>query len=614
MVYLILNAILLSLALYLFTKKNLLSYYKSGMLWLSWLAIGVITLMDELTSIYYAPSEAYRYIGLTAIIFLPLTSLFIRYLSTRLIKISEILDRHKMKGGGVYTFSYLVLGPFISFIAVASILITYVLTAAISAVSAVENVGSFLELGPFVKLAIELTIVWLVAGLNILGIRENMRVTFTIFLITAIVLINLLTSGIINFEPGNVMRIKEGFRLVGQGFVSNGVTGGYSFFIASISNCILAYAGVESVLQVARLSESWRSTKKSYIFLALTVGIFTPLISVLVLSNPNINFEAHETDLITHFGVLMHGQWFGVLISIIASLCLIMAINTACVAGSELVERVANRYGFHWINKTNKRASLYRIHIGTAIFFSLINIATQGQQMALAAMYAVGLVATFVINLGCLLIYNYQKGTEEKSEFRARRVGTIFLFIVVLSCFIYLVVHKPFGFVLWGGATVVCLLVGVYGTRKRKPETKQIAKGETPFDMILYIAEHEGENIHIHFKRYRDKKQDKMYDVTTVLTLFSPRQKIPPKMGDNHFRIPFTRATIFNKIVAILELLVYELPHKNITVHFGWPLASWSDRLSTGVMVMNFMKLPKKFPQINFKIEKFKAVKKETKK
>ncbi|MBU0504810.1 MAG: APC family permease [bacterium] len=607
MTFIILNAILISIAIYLFTKKDLLSYYKSGMLWLSWLAIGVITLMDELTSIYYAPSEAYRYIGVTAIIFLPLTSLFIRYLSTRMIKIAEILERHKMKGGGVYNFSYLVLGPFISFVAVASILITYVLTAAISAVSAVENVASIaFEMRWHIKLIAELTIIWLVAGLNILGIRENARVVFIIFLMTAVVLLNLLTAGIIDFDVGNLERIKEGFKQTTEGFTGGGFVGGYSFMVASVSNCILAYAGVESVLQVARISESWHNIKKAYIFLALTVGIFTPCISVLVLSNPRIDFAAHETDLITHFGIMMGGEWFGILVAIIASLCLIMAINTSCVAGSELVERVANRYGFHWLNETNKRASLYRIHIGIAIFFSLIIIATQGQQMALAAMYAVGLVATFVINLGALLIYNYQKGTEQKHEFHIKMAGTIFLFIIVFSCFIYLIMHKPLGFALWGGATAICLLLGFLGTRKRAPETKQIAKGETPFEMILYIAEQEGENIHIYFRRFQETRLAKGYDITTKVTLFSPRQKIPPKLGDNHFRIPFNRGNIFYKIEAILELIAYELPHKNITVHFGWPMSSWIDRFSTGIMVMKITKLPQRFPQMNFKIEKFK--------
>ena len=46
---------------------------------------------------------------------------------------------NKIRGGGVYSFSYLVLGPVASFVAVASIMVDYILTACISTVSAVIN-------------------------------------------------------------------------------------------------------------------------------------------------------------------------------------------------------------------------------------------------------------------------------------------------------------------------------------------------------------------------------------------------------------------------------------------------------------------------------------------
>jgi len=70
---------------------------------------------------------------------------------------------------------------------------------------------------------------------------------------------------------------------------------------------------------------------------------------------------------------------------------LIMAVNTAFVASSELMERVGHRYGFHWLIATNRRHSLYRIHVINATFFSSIVLITHGSQMILADMYAIGL-------------------------------------------------------------------------------------------------------------------------------------------------------------------------------------------------------------------------------
>ena len=59
-------------------------------------------------------------------------------------------------------------------------------------------------------------------------------------------------------------------------------------------------------------------------------------------------------------------------------------------------------------------------------------------------------------------------------------------------------------------------------------------------------------------------------------------------------------------IYGFLETLSYDLPQeKKITIHFGWPLSSWLDRLSTGVKVFKIMKLPKLFPQYKFVMEYF---------
>ena len=120
-VLIIANLSLLGLFLYLLFRKNGLSYYRDGRIWLTWLSVAVITLMDELTSVFYAPAEAYRFIGPSAIVFIAFTAAFVHYMTTRLVEIAEILEHHKIFGGGVYSFSYLVLGPTVSFVAVSSI-------------------------------------------------------------------------------------------------------------------------------------------------------------------------------------------------------------------------------------------------------------------------------------------------------------------------------------------------------------------------------------------------------------------------------------------------------------------------------------------------------------
>src|SRR6188474_2959290 len=181
---------------------------------------------------------------------------------------------------------------------------------------------------------------------------------------------------------------------------------------SSRSGSRAAYSGIESVIQTAGLVQSWRDIAKAYWFLALSVGIVTPVISALALSAP-IDFRSHEGDLITHWATIVGNVPFGVVVGLVGSVILVMAVNTAYVASSELLERVAHRYNFDWLIETNRRASLYRVHVLNALMYTGIILLTQGRQSILAEMYAVSLLASFCINIGCLLIYRYFMGTKE---------------------------------------------------------------------------------------------------------------------------------------------------------------------------------------------------------
>jgi len=589
--------------LWLFQKKNLLSYFSGGRWWLTWLSIAVITLMDELTSIFYAPSEAFRFIGTSAIAFIAVTSLLMRFLSTRMTEIAEILEHHKIKGGGVYSFSYLVLGPTLSFIAVASILVDYVLTACISTVSAVENGLTFVALSSLQKLGIQFAVIWGIAGLNILGIRENARFTFGVFFIVALVLLTLLASAFIDATPQSWESIGASFSSVTQHTAERGFFGGYALIVVGIASCILAYSGIESVVQTAGLVRTWKDIGKAYVFLAATTGIFTPLLAAFVLSS-GLDPAAHETDLITQFAMHLNGVPFGLVVGAIASIALIMAVNTAFVASSELVERVAHRYGFHWVIQTNKRQSLYRIHILSALFFSAIILVTEGSQKTLAEMYALGLVASFAINMGSLLMYRYGMGTKEIRAFNTSRLGTLLVFVLLLSCFLYLAATKPYGLALWAGATVFLLVVGFRVAKKRAPEIAQVAQTDSPLKMVLELAEAPGERVEIFFKRPQEGVEVGNPEVAFV-SFYSPRQGIPPRGAPNHYRFALSGQGLFDSIRELLYVLKYELPHKHVVVHFGWPLSSWIDRFSIGVMVFAIMRLPKEFPDFTFVLEYF---------
>lgn len=600
----IINIGLLGYFIYLFRKKNLLSFMDGGKWWLTWLSIAIITLMDELTSVFYVPAEAYLIVGLAAFVFIVATSILMRFISNRMVEIAHILEHHGIRGGGVYSFSYLVLGPVTSFAAVASILVSYILTAAISTVSAVNNGTSFFALPAFVTYALMFAVVWAVAFLNIIGIRENARFTFLIFVVAALVLVTLVVSAFLDPSPGQWSQAAHGLQFTWHGLTSNGLFGGLEFMIFGLAGVILAYSGIESVIQTAGLVKSWKDIRKAYVFLALTVGIITPVITALVLTRTDINVAQHEGDLITHFATLVNGRMFGYIMAGLASFTLIMAVNTAFVASSELLERVAHRYGFHWMSKTNKADSLYRIHIINATLFSVIIAITAGSQEMLAHMYAVGLVASFTINMGALVYYRYSEGSEEIPDYHTSRTGTFIIFLLLFAVFTFIAYHKWQGFLLWAVTVTIFQIIGIRVAKRRAPEIEQFKKTDSPMDLLFRIAEaDESKPMHIYFRRQKDTSPIIDDPNVAYVTLYSPRGGSPSKLGPNHFLMTIFRESLIRKLMALISMLKYDFAERDIIFHLGWPTSKWIDRISTGVMVFSLMHLPRRFPEFKFVME-----------
>lgn len=588
-------------------KKNFLTYIHNGKWLLTWLAVGIFTLMDELTSIYYAPYEAFRFIGLKAIIYIGLTSILIRILSTRMVEIGEILEVNNIKGGGVYSFSYLVLGPTFSFLAIASILVDYILTATISTVSAVENGTYFLGMSEAIKFFLKFGVIGFITILNIIGVKENAKFTFLIFVFAAFILINLIVGGTLHLDSNSFLIIGKSFIEFTSDFSHGNIFISYENLIIGIGSCILAYSGIESVLQTASLVKNWHEIRKAYLFLAFTVGIVTPLIALFALSS-GINLSKHETDLIPAYSSLVNGKYFGIIVGILASVTLIMAVNTAMVASAELIEKVAERYNFHWLITVNKKQSLYKIHILNALLYSAILIITSGSQAVLAEMYAVGLVASFTINTGSLLKYRYSKGTKEIT-YHTSRLGTLLLFFVLFSTLIYIMIARPYGTTLWFIITSLVIIVGLKIAKSRAPEIPIRKATNTAMDIIFKIMEIEEKDVHIYFRRPLEKDSLKSKNNSIYVSFYSPRLDSPVPSHPNHFWIAIVdRFTLLQMINGLLDTIQYEIPQeeKNIHLHFGWPLSSWWDRLSIGIMIHNVIRLPHKYPNFNFHMEYFK--------
>ncbi|PMP93026.1 MAG: amino acid transporter [Hydrogenobaculum sp.] len=603
----LLAVLFVSLVLFFLTRKREYLYYtKKGKLWLGFAGVAVITMMDELTSIFYAPGEAFRFIGYKSITYLSLTSLLIFLYSLTMTEIAEILENNKIKGGGVYSFSYFVFGATASFIAAGSIIVDYVNTAVMSSISAVENLNFFFHWPLVFKLGLELLIIWLIAGLNLVGAKENAKVTYALFAITAYVLTILAFLGISELDHTQISRVVSSYKTtLSQDFLTLDPLKTIELISIGFGSTILAYSGIESVLQTHKLVENWKTIYKAYIMLGLTVGIFTPLIGTLALARVENPLD-HVDDLITYYSKLVGTNIMAIAIVILASLTLAFAVNTALVGATELISTMADNHKAYWISTTNRFHAHYRIIIFMSVFFSFIVLITQGNQDIVADMYAIGLIATFVINTGTIILYKIVRGNAQTKEYRTGIFRNLILFIVFLSTFIYIVIHKPYGTAMWTFVVLFFIIAGNIVTRiKTTEEEEKIAQIDKYADVIDYIGSlPKDKPIHIYFRRPSENVHE-IGENMIYITFFFLRQKRPPKkLFKSHFILPVNAFWgIGYSSKKLLEDINNQYPDKIFNIHFGWPLSSWFERIFTGVMVYNILQMPKQFPNWNFFIE-----------
>jgi len=233
-----------------------------------------------------------------------------------------------------------------------------------------------------------------------------------------------------------------------------------------------------------------------------------------------------------------------------------------------MLERVAHRYRFDWLGRRQPAGfSCNRIHLLNARCSPRSSCSRPARKDVLAEMYAIGLLASFCINIGCLLIYRYFQGTKRSRVPHLRaperscradprrpasstsrstnRTGRALGVVVV----VLLAVAIPFS-----GAT---------------DRAREVRRSDTRWRWILALGTWTERCTSTSGGRERSSGLEETPG-TVFVTFFNPRQPIPTKLAPNHFRFPIQGGSLLGSIEALLALLDEELAGREVYVHFGW--------------------------------------------
>ncbi|PTQ54213.1 MAG: Amino acid permease [Hydrogenibacillus schlegelii] len=579
-----------------------ITYARGGRTYVGFVGISAVAMMDLLASVFYGPGEAFRYVGYDAMFYLVLTAVLIALYAFSMTEIAEVLEGLGQKGGGVFTLTYLVFGRTLSMVAVASILVDYVNMAALSAVSAVENAAAVFGLLAPIKLPLALAIVWLLTALNLAGIRTNVWTTFAVFLFLGVTLVAAVMLGAGALDGAATGRIQAGLLRPAATFGERGLVPALGALVVGVGSTILAYSGIETVLQTQKVVENWQTIRQAYRFLVVLNGLLIPAVGILALAHvPDPG--AHVEGLVATYALEVGGAPMAVAMILAAALALAFAMNTAFVGGTELITVIAERYGLAALLRTNRFGVHHRIILFLAGAFTVLILITAGSANLIADMFAIGLLASFVLNLLGLVTFRITEGYARMRRYRTSLAKNLFLIVAFFAAFVYVASSKPHGTALWAAAAASLVALGAAAARWwADPDARYERRYQTVDELLSALAARPAGRLDVRFARPREYVPADGREV--VITLSPLRLRPPKRRGPGHFILSYSNlwGTV-QEMEAILAKIRAAFPDRPLVVHFGWPLSSWWDRLSMGFVVHRLLMLPKRFRDVEFHID-----------
>jgi len=358
---------------------------------LNWFLAWAVVFCDIGTSVYYVPGILYGHVKDATPFFVLLTTGGFILLALKYIEISW----RNPEGGGVVTITTKAFGPLWGCLGGMLITVDYFLTTAISTVSGLQYIGSaFPALDPHVVLLSCLGVAVL-AGLNIIGIRES--ATASLVMACSAFLVNLVVIGgaFWNMNAGQ-WRTIVGHLSMGRDITSYELLVGFAA-------AWLAFSGLESISQLSptmRLPLR-RTTRYAMAAVMITMVITSPILTALSIGLLSAEVKAAQSErFISELGFIVGGIGIKLAVVLTASSLLLFASNTAII-GSYHVFLALSRQGFLPKIMELRNRAFNTPHIAILIATvvpALLILLTQGQMAILGDMYAFGLLGAFVFS------------------------------------------------------------------------------------------------------------------------------------------------------------------------------------------------------------------------
>jgi amino acid transporter/nucleotide-binding universal stress UspA family protein len=420
---------------------------------LSWFLAWAVVFCDIGTSVYYVPGILYSHVKDATPFFVLLTTGGFVLLALKYIEISW----RNPEGGGVVTITTKAFGPMWGCLGGMLITVDYFLTTAISAVSGFQYVGSVFSSLDAHIIVLSCLGVSVLAGLNIIGIRESASVSLIMavasFVVNLIVIVIALLTMTADQWTAVLSRVGPGHD------ISN-----YQLLVG-FSSAWLAFSGLESISQLspAMRLPLRRTTRRAMTAVIFSTVITSPVLTALSIALLPEHVKATQSErFISELGQIVGG--FGIKLSVVltASSLLLFASNTAIIGAYHVfLALVKSQFLPKILSIRSKTFNTphVAIVIATAVPV-LVIIGSHGDMKILGDMYAFGLLGAFFFSSLSLDSIRWNLGRRDVGFW----IGVLTTLMVMLAWGVNLI-EKQLATLFGGSVTLIGMLVAV-GVRR----------------------------------------------------------------------------------------------------------------------------------------------------
>jgi amino acid transporter len=384
--------------------------------------------LDALSSVAYGPQALIIVLataGVAALRYtLPVTLAIVVLLTVLVISYRQVIEAFP-NGGGAYAVAKAHLGVKPSLVAAASLVVDYILNAAVGVSAGVEALTSgFPHLFKY-RVILCLVVLGLITAANLWGVAESARLFIAPTIIFIVAIFAVIIGGLVRTHP---LPFPQGSAS------STTMTVGILLLLRAFASGSVALTGVEAIANAVPEFRTPRARRAQHTEGGLGVILGLMLIGIAVVAD---KFKAEPSGTVTTLaqltqGALGHNIVFYA-VQLITTVLLALAANTSFGGLPVLASLLAtDNYLPHlFFLRAQRQVHRYGVVV-LAIFAAILLVVTRGDTQELTPLFAIGVFVGFTLSqTGMVRHWREQRGPGWQGRAVTNGIGAVFTLVAL---------------------------------------------------------------------------------------------------------------------------------------------------------------------------------------